>query len=251
MNAALLLLALAAWPEPASLHVLESPKPTKKRLRVYLDAGHGAKDNHGNTGCLCQRECDITLDTEDKLFTALEKTNLFELKRSRSGASEPSYPKRLAEAEAWKADVIVSLHTDARGEAYAWRQNDAGTICYRNDSEPGFAVLWSPDGDKPLVAAREKLGRAVSRRLTEAGLLAYDGINYGGLYDADSTDGGFIDIRGPKTRVYFLHASKVPTVIIETHHALDSREVARWDEPETHAAFASAVAAALQDFGTP
>jgi N-acetylmuramoyl-L-alanine amidase len=247
---ALLLLALTAWPDPGSLHPLDAPKPTKHKLRVYLDAGHGAKDNHGNTGCLCQRECDVTLDGEDKLYGALEKTGLFELKRSRAGADEPSYPKRLAEAEAWKADVIISLHTDARGEATAWLQRDGGEVCYRNDAEPGFAVLWSPDGDKATVAARARLGRAVSRRMQEAGLQPYDGYNYGGLYDADSTDGGFIDIRGPKTRVYFLHASKVPTVIIETHHALDTREVARWAEPETHAAFASALAAALQDFGT-
>jgi len=247
---ALVLAVLAAWPDPGSLHVLEAPKPAKKKLRVYIDAGHGAKDNHGNTGCLCQRECDVTLLTADRLYEALEKTGAFELKRSRTGDAEPSYPKRLAEAEAWKADAIISVHTDARGEAYAWVPPDAGQTCYRNEEVPGFAVLWSPDGEKKVIAARERLGRAVSRRLSEIGLLAYDGVDYGGLYDADAVDGGFVDIRGPKTRVYFLHASKVPTIIIETHHALDPREVQRWTEPQTHAAFASAVAAALADWQT-
>jgi N-acetylmuramoyl-L-alanine amidase len=47
--------------------------------------------------------------------------------------------------------------------------------------------------------------------------------------------------------VYFLKASSVPTIIIETHHALDPVEVARWDELKTADAFALAVAQGLLD----
>ncbi len=220
---------------------------------MVIDAGHGAPGNEGNLGCLCQRERDTTLDTADRLAEALEKTGRFEVLRTRTGAAEPSYPARIASAEAFKPDAIVSLHTDARGEAHGWESADAGLTCWRNDDEPGFAVLWSPDGPKKVVAGRQHLGRAVGKRMRESGFTAYSGVNYGDLYTEDDVEpSGWVDKRGPKTRVYFLHASQVPTVIIETHHALDVREVSRWGEPATHQAFAAAVAAALIDvFVTP
>jgi N-acetylmuramoyl-L-alanine amidase len=59
---------------------------------------------------------------------------------------------------------------------------------------------------------------------------------------------GWIDKRPLKKRVYFLRASRTPTVIIETHHALDPDEVARWDEPRTREVFSAAVAASILDF---
>jgi len=58
----------------------------------------------------------------------------------------------------------------------------------------------------------------------------------------------FVDRRTPlRRRVFLLRAPRMPSIIIETHHALDYRESARWAEPRTHDAFAAAVAAALVD----
>jgi N-acetylmuramoyl-L-alanine amidase len=39
----------------------------------------------------------------------------------------------------------------------------------------------------------------------------------------------------------------MPSVIVETHHALDLEENARWLEPHTWDAFADTLAAALDD----
>ncbi len=243
-----LLTALGGWPDPGALRVLELPKPPRKKIRVVVDAGHGAPGNAGNQGCLCQRERDTTLAEAGALARALAEAGPFEVLQTRTGDAEPAYPARIAAAEAFKPDAIISLHTDARGEATAWDPADGGQSCWRNDAEPGFAVLWSPAGDKKVVAAREKLGRAVGRRMRESGFTPYDGVNYPQLYTEDPVEpAGWIDIRGPRTRVYFLHASQVPTVIVETHHALDVREVARWEEPATQRAFAAAIAAALID----
>jgi N-acetylmuramoyl-L-alanine amidase len=246
---ALVALVLAAWPRPdAPLTAPELPPFTlSRRLKVVIDAGHGVGENHGNTGCFCQLEQDATLDTARLLADALRDTGFFQVKLARADTG-PSYPARLEQAERFEADAVISLHTDARGEAFPWRPYSDEQVCYRNPAEPGFAVLYSEDGDEAMVARRARLGRSLSARLAGAGFLAYDGVNYGGLYRRDEADGVFIDKRPRATSVYFLRGSaKVPVVIIETHHALDAQEVLRWTEQRTHEVFARAVARALLD----
>jgi N-acetylmuramoyl-L-alanine amidase len=239
----LLAILLSAWPAAdAQLHPVTLPAKGERRLRVFIDAGHGAPGNEGNHGCFCQLEQDHTLRVARQLAAALTGMDRFELQLSR-GDDFPKYQARIAAAEAFKADVVISLHSDARGEALPLSQGDGG-VCWQNLDEPGFAVLWSDDG--PATAARAKLGRAIGAAMREAGFLAYSGINYTSLYRQDSVEpSGWIDLRPLKKSVYFLRASKIPTVIIETHHALDPREVARWDEPKTIEALAAAVARSL------
>lgn len=243
----LLALLLAAWPADASsLKTLPLPEGPARKVRVFVDAGHGAPGNVGNHGCFCQEEQAHTLDAAHRLATALSATGRFEVRESRLTAKGMKYGARIAAAVAWKADVIISLHSDARGTAMPEQQADGG-VCWRNPDAPGFAVLWSDEG--PALAGRERLGRAVGARLREAGFLAYGGEDYGSLYRQDAVEPtGWIDTRPMKQRVYFLRGSQIPTVIVETHHALDVEEVARWSEPGTHAAFAAAIGAAVMDF---
>jgi N-acetylmuramoyl-L-alanine amidase len=249
MSAALLLLVMMAWPAAGSeVHASAPMTKRAKPIRVMVDAGHGAPGNEGNHGCLCQLEMDHTLTVAQHLAFVLSALGGFEVQLTRRGAEQPTYQARIAAAEAWKSDVIVSVHSDARGEATPWSPLHDERVCYRNPNEPGFAVLWSDVAEAPVVARRAALGRAVGERLRAAGFRAYTGENYSALYKNDSVEpSGWVDIRPPKTSVYFLHASTIPTIIIETHHALDPLEVARWDELKTVDAFALAVAQALLD----
>ncbi len=245
----LLALLLAAWPsDDAKLHVLPLPATPVRKVRVFIDAGHGAPGNEGNHGCFCQAEQEHTLRVSEHLAFVLADTGHFEVKRSRT-IDFPRYQARIAAAEAWRADVIISLHSDARGDASEFPQGDGGT-CWRNPDAPGFAVLSNDEG--LAFPARERLGRAVGERLRQAGFFTYSGVDYGDLYRQDEVEpSGWIDRRPMKKRVYFLRASRIPTVIIETHHALDVREVARWDELATLDAFAVAVGAAVLDDQRP
>jgi N-acetylmuramoyl-L-alanine amidase len=253
------LVFLAAWPASgADLTRLALPEPADAgkpvKLKVYVDAGHGAKDNVGASSCTCENEEVFTLRTAEALMKALEATGRFELKLSRTAAARPSYAARVAEAEKWKADVILGIHFDVRGTAYRY-EPEPGKQCWRTplppqEGEPtgGFSILWS-DEDAAHRPEREKsaqVGRALAVKMAEAGLLPYSGWDYQGLYEADPTPGAFIDRHLPlRRRVWMLKKPKVPSVIIETHHALDPAERARWDEPATLEVFAAAVAAAL------
>ncbi|MEW5743057.1 MAG: N-acetylmuramoyl-L-alanine amidase [Myxococcota bacterium] len=245
-----LLLLLAAWPaDGESLRALEvvAATPTKK-VRVFVDAGHGAPGNTGNTGCYGQAEQDHALAVSQHLAFVLSALGPFEVMLSRDGPGT-KYPARLAAAKAFRADVIISLHSDARGTVRPWWPYNDERMYWWNADAPGFAVLWNDEGAQATVDGRARLGRAVGQRLRDAGFLAYDGYDYGGLYRQDEVESSaWIDIRPLKKRVYFLRGSTIPTVIIETHHALDPQEVARWSEGKTVDAFSLAIAAALLDF---
>ncbi len=233
------------WPDPqVPLAVLERAEtPTVERARIAIDAGHGAPGNIGAVGCHCQREQDFTLRVADHLVQALRATGRYRLLSTRSGRERPGYRERLAAVEVWDADVLRSLHSDVRGAVLS----GAGP-CRTSRRDEGFSVLYSDDGEPSLVAARAALARRVSTRLSEAGLPAYHGRDYAGLYDADpAMAGAWIDRHLPGGRIFMLRRPAMASVIIETHHALHPAEVARWDDPATLDAFAAAVDVALVD----
>lgn len=244
MTALIALLLATPWPATdAQLTVLPLPPPAS-RIRIAVDAGHGAPGNTGNHGCHCQSEADETL-VEARALAARLGALGFEVLETRTTAVGTRYPQRIAAIERFKPHLVVSLHTDARAEAWPHEVGADGTICWGNATDPGFSVLWSEEGPRSVVKAREAWGRAVSRELRAAGFFPYSGEDYGTLYRTDDEPACFIDARPTKQRVFFLRATTVaPVVIIETHHALDAKEVARWREAATHDAFAAAIASA-------
>jgi N-acetylmuramoyl-L-alanine amidase len=241
--------ALPAWPAPGAplaVHPLTVPKGFHKK-RIYLDAGHGYRDNLGNSSVTCEHEADFTLRVAEDLARRLEATGRFQVHLSRKAGQEVSYRQRISEAEGWRADAFVSIHSDTRGEATKWAPTP-DLWCLRQDSMPGFGVLWADDTAEPLKRRRMTLARALSQRISEAGFLPYDGADYVNLYDGDPEHPGvFVDRHEPGYRIMMLRRPRMPSVIIETHHALDFEEAARWKEPRTLEAFSAAVAQGLVD----
>ncbi|MFP2906556.1 N-acetylmuramoyl-L-alanine amidase [Pyxidicoccus sp. 3LFB2] len=244
-----------AWPAPgAPLRVAEVrfPKGFGKR-RIFLDAGHGADGNTGNRSVTCEDEASFTLRASEDLARRLEATGHFRVRISRKAGERVPYASRLNAARAWNAHVLLSLHSDARGMASPW-EPAPGQQCYRQDASPGFSVLWSEEADAPLREQRARLARALARGLEHAGFRYYDGADYTGLYAADSAQPGVFVTRVSEPthrRIFVLRRPTIPSVIIETHHALDFEEAARWREERTLEAFAAAVAQGLVDALAP
>ncbi|MFL5349725.1 MAG: N-acetylmuramoyl-L-alanine amidase [Hyalangium sp.] len=240
---------LPSWPAPGApltVQPLTVPKGLRKK-RIYLDAGHGYRDNTGNSSVTCEDEADFTLRVAQDLARRLEATGRFQVRLSHKAGQDVSYRTRISEAESWKADAFVSLHSDARGEA-TWWEPTPGQRCLRQDSTPGFSVLWADDTAEPLKTRRVTLARALSQHIAQAGFLPYNGVDYVNLYAGDPEHPGvFVDRHEPGYRIMMLRRPRIPSVIIETHHALDFEEAARWKEPRTLEAFAAAVAQGLVD----
>ncbi len=214
-------------------------------LRVVIDPGHGAPSNHGNTSSFCVEEQDAMLELAQGLAERLEATGHVEARLARQPGQVVEYAARLEQAAAWGADAFVSLHSDVRGQVTRWSPAPDRDCPVALDA-PGFAVLYADEGDPGLAARRLALGRAVARRMIEAGFLAYGGAEYTGIYAPDEP-GTFVDRHSPEQRIFVLRRAAMPSILVETHNALDTREAARWGAPETVDAFAAALAAALGD----
>jgi N-acetylmuramoyl-L-alanine amidase len=233
----------AAWLTPPEARFAAG----RAKVRVMIDPGHGAPGNRGNTSCFCVDEQDAMLDLGEALADRLEATGHIEARLSREGDRRVEYAERVEGAAAWGAEAFVSLHSDVRGRADRWSP-EPGRSCPVARDAPGFAVLYSDEGEGELGAARLSLGRAVARRMTEAGFLPYGGAAYVGLYAPDAeVPAVFADRHAPEQRIFVLRRAPMPSILVETHNALDPREAARWAEPETVDAFAAAVAAAIAD----
>ena len=216
-------------------------------LRVFIDAGHGAPGNPGNDDAACREEQAVMLALADHLAAGLE-TRGYAVARSRSGEERPSYPERLLAAEAFGAEVLLSLHSDARGSAVAVEVGERS--CPQNPSQPGFALLWSDEGD--LATDRQALARALAQGMIDQGFLAFDGLDYGTIYQGDAeAPGVFLDRHAPGRRILMLRRPTMPSVILETHHAWHPDEAAAWQDPATWDRLLAAVDQGLQAWRPP
>ncbi|HEY4223253.1 MAG TPA: N-acetylmuramoyl-L-alanine amidase [Myxococcota bacterium] len=209
--------------------------------RVMIDAGHGALHNPGETSS-CQLEQEFTKQTQDAVLALLQDAGGLALKAGRPTASLVAYGDRLQAMNAWHADAVISIHSDARA-ADGWT-HDEHQDCWHSRGGTGFAVLFSDEGDAALVSKRKALATALAHEMIEAGFSAYDGVDYPGLY-ALVSDGVFVDRHPDRQRIMMLRSSRVPLVIVETHQALDDAEAARWRDPAAQRAFATAIQRAV------
>ena len=230
-----------ATPARRPLRVLSPETPTGP-LRILMDAGHGEEKNHGNTSVTCRAEADFTRGLQDATSGALRDFPGLTVRSSRPDAVPVSYEARLRDMAAWPADAVISLHSDARAAANPAIDPQSG--CWGETGATGFALLYSDEGDEPLVSARRRLAVELAAAMVDAGFEPYDGTDYPGLYGKEG-EGVFVDRHAVKKRIRMLRRSKVPLVIVETHQALDRADVALWDDPATAPAFASAVARAV------
>lgn len=235
------------WPAAgAPLRAIPAPAWSGRPLRLVVDAGHGAPGNLGNTSVRCEQEADFTRRTQDAVIERLRPRPDLALLAGRPSDALRSYDDRIVAFDAWKADAVISLHSDTRA-GDGWTVSPT-TGCYEGLGATGFAVLYSDEGADRRVGARQRLARAVGRRLAEAGFPPYGGVDYTGLYAPDTeTAGVFLDRHAPSKRIRMLRGLAVPLVIIETHQAVDPAEVDRWNEPATLDAFAAALHAAVID----
>jgi N-acetylmuramoyl-L-alanine amidase len=237
--------AAPVWPAPGA-PLARVSVATRHPARVVIDAGHGAPDNLGNTSVRCEREADFTRRAQDAVLARLAGLPGLTLLAGRPSAALVAYRARVRTFEQWRADAVISLHSDTRA-GDGWTVSSA-TGCWEGRGAAGFSVLYSDEGTPDRVDRRRRLARAVARRMIEAGFPAYGGADYPGLYAPDPEQAGaFVDRHAPGKRILMLHVPTVPVVIVETHEAVDPDEVARWDEPATLDAFAAAVDAAVQD----
>ncbi len=108
------------------------------RIKIYIDQGHNPRDF--NTGAEGNGfyEQDITYDIGVRLYNLLRANPNFDPRLSRPTESTvlgysnaTSLSERVREANAWGADVFLSLHTNAATRSEA---SGSEALIYSNDS---------------------------------------------------------------------------------------------------------------------
>ncbi|GDX79778.1 hypothetical protein LBMAG42_15890 [Deltaproteobacteria bacterium] len=231
--------AAPTWPAAgAPLQVLPPLSAGARPVRLVIDAGHGAPGNSGNTSVRCEAEADFTRRVQDELLARLANAPELEVRSGRPSAALLDYGSRIAAFNAWPADAVVSLHSDARAADNLSIHPSTG--CWSSTGASGFTVLFSDEGPPDLARARRQLAEAMSRELHGAGFVPYAAGYSEELYGSIGA-GVYVDRHPVGKRIRMLRGTKVPTVIVETHQASDAEETARWAEPATLDAFAAAI----------
>jgi len=89
-----------------------SARPAARRARVVLDPGHGGRDP-GALGIGGLREKDVTLAIARELRDLLRRAGGWEVKLTREGDATLSLEERTAIANAFGADLFISIHANA------------------------------------------------------------------------------------------------------------------------------------------
>ncbi len=231
------------WPEALPEEIEVTPPRRDKPIVVYLDAGHGAKDNPGNTSSFCVEEQDFTRSLALDVVRDLEEIGSMKVVPSRVGKELVSYGDRVEGARRAGADVFVSLHSDIRGKPDEWNPNGGSAICRRSLEAPGFAVLYSDEGASALAERRKDFADAIASALLEAKFIPYLGGEYVDLYEPiPSPTGVYVDRHEDRKRIFVLRRTTMPAVIVETHNALDPREAMAFEDPLVRRRFSLALA---------
>jgi len=90
----------------------EAPGKKRERILVVIDPGHGGKDP-GALGRKGLREKDITLEVAKRLERLLRKTGRYDVLLTRKDDRYLALVARTGIANKEKADIFVSIHTNA------------------------------------------------------------------------------------------------------------------------------------------
>ena len=113
-------------------------------IKIYIDQGHNPRDYNTGAEGNGLYEQDITYEVGKRLYALLSANPEFELKLSRPTSdtvlgtnNASSLTARVNEANAWGADLFLSLHTNA---ALNERATGSETLIYNRSSRVALGV---------------------------------------------------------------------------------------------------------------
>lgn len=214
--------------------------------RVVLDPGHGGNDP-GATGPTGLKEKDVTLAIAHKVAPVLARNGV-EITLTRDDDRYVTLEERTARANAFGADLFVSIHCNAaenkarKGvETYVLdttASETAGKVAAR---ENGASAGASNEVAQLLASMRLADQATRSTRLAE--LLQRSGIaSLGGQYEG-VTDGGV-----HRAGFYVLVGARMPAVLFETSYISNGIEEQRLGSADYQQRLADAIANAIKAY---
>jgi N-acetylmuramoyl-L-alanine amidase len=218
----------------------------RRVTRLVLDPGHGGKDT-GAVGPAGVKEKDVTLDIARRVAPVLE-TQGIQVALTRDDDRFVSLEERTARANAFEADLFVSVHCNAsesktrRGvETYVLdttRDELTARLAARENAttQAASAELASILGDLRIADQAQRSNRFA--RLLERAATSALGAKYSDVIDGGVHPAGF----------YVLVGADMPSVLFETSYVSNPTEEERLDSDEYRQILADAIANAVRAY---
>ncbi|NRA35619.1 MAG: N-acetylmuramoyl-L-alanine amidase [Polyangiaceae bacterium] len=224
-----------------------APKGPRKVRRIVLDPGHGGNDP-GATGPVGLREKDVALDIAHRAAPLLARELGISTLLTRDADVYVPLDERVAKANAFGADVFVSIHCnasphrkshgimtfvldaskDAAAARIAARENKASAAAAAE-----FATMMSRVLDAGSVARSSHLADLLQRAAMASVSPDYSGVHDGGVRKA-----GF----------YVLAGARMPAVLFEASFISNPTEERRLDTGEYRQKMADAIVNAIRAY---
>ncbi len=243
--------APATKPRGSEANAASAAKPDaggcqRAGFRVLLDVGHSAQVP-GATSARGVPEYEFNL----RLGQAIEKTLLRAGFRSTSllitpGPARAGLFARVERANAWPADLVISVHHDSVPEWFLETWTHAGREARFSDRFAGHSLFVSfANGEaQASVLFAQLLGRE----------LKLQGLRFTPHYTRPDMDWRRRELVDPETGVYrydqlvVLRDTKVPTILFEAGSIINRDEELLMSSPERQAKIAAAVTDAVRLF---
>ncbi len=225
----------------------EEPPPGGRRPRVVVDPGHGGKDP-GALGPGGLKEKDLTLAIAVELAEFLRRDAGYEVRLTRDRDATLSLEERTAIANAFGADLFVSIHVNASPSAaamgvetyYLERASDRASrrLAARENgsSEAGVAAVEHILADVILTSKTRE-----SRRLATA-------IQHTLVGHLSQAYGPVRDLGVKRAPFYVLTGAVMPAVLVEAAFLSNPEEAKRLADPAYRREAALAVARGVRQF---
>ena len=214
--------------------------------RVVLDPGHGGKDT-GAVGPTGVREKDVTLDVAHRVAPVLAAQGV-QVVLTRDDDRFVSLEERTARANAFNADLFVSIHCNAsesrgrRGvETYVLdttRDEIAARVAAREN-----ATTQAASAELASILGGMRMADEAQRSTRFAQLLQRASVTAMNMKFPDAVDGG-VHTAG----FYVLVGARMPSVLFETSYISNAAEEQRLGTPDYRQLVADAIANAVQAY---
>ena len=219
---------------------------TRSVTRVAIDAGHGGYDP-GAKGPTGVQEKDITLAIAHKVAPILAKQGL-QVMLTRDDDHFVDLEERTARANAFGADVFISIHCNAaervakRGvETYVLdttTSNLAGRVAAREN-----ATSEAASNEVAQLLASMRIADQATRSTRLAELLQRSAVVSLGTQFSDVTDGGI-----HRAAFYVLVGARMPAVLFETSYISNATEESRLASADYQQRLADGIANAVKAY---
>ncbi len=223
-------LVAKAQADPGLSLSVRSKQPSRRKVLIAIDAGHGGKDP-GAVGAGGTREKDITLSISRKLAAKINRRRGMHALLIRDGDYYVHLRRRIEKAREHRADLFVSIHADAFKDRSV-RGSSVFTLSHGGATSEAARWLAAREnaadliGDVDLPERNETL-RKVLIDMSQSATMEHSGIAADKVLTQLRTLGKVHQTRIQKAGFAVLKSPDIPSMLVETAFISNPQEEKR------------------------